>query len=532
MCDIQIFTGISVLISGFVLLFKELQAYHWQLIVYIAWFSSTTHISAMTVLRSYLRERRVETSVRFGLMLCLLIMLIIAFIPTAFFDWANSYMSRCSVAKASSPALCFFDIPNARKLSTDLNLVNCGSMTPPSNPAGQSMVLSLVLLIFGFVSRSVKLFEPLYKTVHVYIRRPMSKRAQQVFIWLFESPKADLALATTRHELSSGSNIYLRVLRHPCAAGLLSFRITTDLIGSMLAEVSGSLRAVLPFGKELIVRHLRTQIYWLLVLVAWGATKLLATRGSARRPADAEQQDAWTFGQILPVVLLIAPIWSLVTAFAFSDRNEGIRHRAETHENPLMAVSAAAQTSSTPVHVTNFPTQSPVDSRSTRENQVDSSASFITNRYMSCNWIGCCLAFPCMAIMGVTCTQLIFAATLSGSPKSFWIDDMAAIFIILLAYPFAFHCSILIGLVYEDWLLGGQSTSSRSKTFRALLWLTVSIVWVFFILMWSFSRYAGMNGAKKFRYGGILGGTAVLHLVYALGYFLRAFRKPSRCFGN
>lgn len=240
MCDIQIFTGISVLISGFVLLFRGIQAYHWQLIVYVAWFSSVTHLSAMTVLRSYLRERRVETSIRFGFMICLLIMLVIAFIPTAFFDWFNPFkFPTCTAAEACSPAICFFDIANARKLSPSSGYEWCGPMTPPSNPAGQAMVMSLVLLIFGFVSRSVKLFEPLSTTLRVYFRRPVSKSAQRVLAYLSGSPTIEIASGSTRYDSVSGHHSYLKVLRQPCAAVFLSFRITADLIGSMLAEVRG-----------------------------------------------------------------------------------------------------------------------------------------------------------------------------------------------------------------------------------------------------------------------------------------------------
>lgn len=257
MCDIQIFTGISVLVTGFVFLFRGMQAYYWQLIVYIAWFSSITHLSATTVLRSYLRERRVETSVRFGLMICLLIMLIIAFVPTAFFDWTNprkldltnTHSYLCSASQPSSPAICFFDISNARKLSSGLNQEYCGPMTPPSNPAGQAMVLSLFLLIFGFVSRSVKLFQPLSMAVHVYFRRPISMRAQQILIFLLGLTKTDTTLGTTRHEPIYGRDVYLNVLRQPCEAMFLSFRVTTDLIGSMLAEVRSSVRGIAEFGK-------------------------------------------------------------------------------------------------------------------------------------------------------------------------------------------------------------------------------------------------------------------------------------------
>lgn len=225
------------MISGFVLLFQGIQAYHWQLIVFIAWFSSITHLSAMTVLRSYLRRRRVETCVRFGLMICLLLMLIVAFIPTAFFDWTNSSTEDCSAAYPCSPAICFFDITNARKLSAGMNQEFCGSMTPPSNPAGQAMVLSLVLLIFGFVSRSFKLFNFLSMAVHVYLRRPISKRAQQVFMWLLGSPKTETVSDPMTPESISGHNLYPKVLHHPFEAIFLSFRITSDLIGSMLAEV-------------------------------------------------------------------------------------------------------------------------------------------------------------------------------------------------------------------------------------------------------------------------------------------------------
>lgn len=366
MCDTQIFTGISVLISGFVLLFRGIQAYHWQLIVYVAWFSSITHLSAMTVLRSYLRERRVETSIRFGFMICLLIMLMIAFIPTAFFDWHDSSMNFCSAAEACSPAICFFDITNARKLSA-LTYEFCGPTTPPSNPAGQAMVMSLVLLTFGSVSRSVKLFETLSTTLRVYFRRPVSKLAQRVLVCLSGSLKAETALGSTENESIWGHHSYLKVLRQPCVAAFLSFRITADLIGSMLAEVRRSfLRTIYAICRALIVYNRHTQIYWLVVLVAWGTTKLLTTRASVEIDVNNVQRNAWTFGQILPVLLLIAPIWSLITAFAFSERSARLRRLTRTQENALTAASAT-QTSSPHEVVAYSTTGGAVYSRSIEE---------------------------------------------------------------------------------------------------------------------------------------------------------------------
>lgn len=240
MCDIQIFTGITVLISGFVQLPKGIQTYHWQLIVYVAWFSSTTHISAMTSMRSFLCTRHLEKSVRFGLMICLLVMLIIALIPTMFFDWANTFWpSYCSAALTSSPTICFFDIANGKKLSTHSELEWCRDLGigTPYNPAGQAMVLSLVLLLFGFLSRSVKLFQPLSKAIHVYFRQPVSKFAQRVLVCLLVSRKTATSSSPMTRHTTSGTKVYMKVFRQPCVAVFLSFRITADLMGSMLAEV-------------------------------------------------------------------------------------------------------------------------------------------------------------------------------------------------------------------------------------------------------------------------------------------------------
>jgi hypothetical protein len=54
MSDLQIVTGISILVSGYSLLICGLPAYHWQAVAYLAWFSSLTHLSCLTILRNHL----------------------------------------------------------------------------------------------------------------------------------------------------------------------------------------------------------------------------------------------------------------------------------------------------------------------------------------------------------------------------------------------------------------------------------------------------------------------------------------------
>lgn len=136
--------------------------------------------------------------------------------------------------------------------------------------------------------------------------------------------------------------------------------------------------------------------------------------------------------------------------------------------------------------------------------------------------------------------QFYFVAILSAPLINVWVTGMGMIYIIFLVYPFALQCTILLGLVYEEGFLGSRSAPSRSKAWPVLLWLTTFVVWGFFMAMWLcfFTEYRylfygiGPNGPNPapvtVQYGGTVGGIAIVHLVYVLGYFLHAFRNRSR----
>lgn len=256
-------------------------------------------------------------------------------------------------------------------------------------------------------------------------------------------------------------------------------------------------------------------------------------RGSARPNANVEQQDAWTFGQILQLLLLIAPIWSLVTTFAFRDRSERLRHPTRIHENSAM-VASAVETSSRHERVTYITTPGIVGSRSTIENRVDHAGTSATKSYISSYWIGPCLAFVCLVILAVTCMQLLFVTVGFDSLVNFWINHWGTIYIFIFVHPLALQSSILIGLAYEKGLLGDRSTPSRSKPCRALLWLTIFTVWVFFIAIWLFSSNYLLSLLAPLLYerctfcirgGEFLSGSVVLHLLYVIGYSFQALRS-------
>jgi hypothetical protein len=72
-------TGIAILASGFSQVKCGLSTFHWQIVVYLAWFSSSTHL---TFLRRYTVKNRGFRALRILLMLALVTMLAVALIPT------------------------------------------------------------------------------------------------------------------------------------------------------------------------------------------------------------------------------------------------------------------------------------------------------------------------------------------------------------------------------------------------------------------------------------------------------------------
>lgn len=84
LCDIQLLTGISMLLSGFVSLsdFEYMDLSSWFMITELGWFSNLTHQCGLVFLRSYLYENPRERMWRLILMSVLFVALVTAMTPT------------------------------------------------------------------------------------------------------------------------------------------------------------------------------------------------------------------------------------------------------------------------------------------------------------------------------------------------------------------------------------------------------------------------------------------------------------------
>ncbi|KAF4981581.1 hypothetical protein FZEAL_2647 [Fusarium zealandicum] len=268
MCDIQIVTGFGVLISGFANLHNGISAYHFQLVVLVAWFSHVTHIAGLTVLRQYLYSRPVERLARALAMGLLLVMLITALVPTVYFNWALEEKEG-SAGLPGSSARCFYDIPQANRWhesSTKRSLAG--------THACQSVVVSVLLISLSFTTRMIKLHHA-SKNLAMSCRKRASETWVKFILWSIpDQTSSNAERAEERAEY----------MIHAKVAIMLSARLYSDLLASVLSDV-----------------------YWLLVSTIWGTMKFFMAKDSARAN-DFE----WTFGQTLPVFLLVAPLLTMM----------------------------------------------------------------------------------------------------------------------------------------------------------------------------------------------------------------------------
>ncbi len=144
--DQQAVTGIALLASGYAQLKSGIDCYHWIIVVYLAWFSSLTHLTTLTVLRQYFRENHHARSWRAVVMFITVVMLGAALLPTGDNQWFSGPFDPA----ASIPAICYFRRLTSTTYTERFELGRVSTL---------SMVISLFVLASGYLTRIIKLSE-------------------------------------------------------------------------------------------------------------------------------------------------------------------------------------------------------------------------------------------------------------------------------------------------------------------------------------------------------------------------------------
>ena len=159
--DQQLVTGLALLISGYVQLRCGISSYHWQTITYLAWFSSLTHLTTLTVLRQYFRDNPAPRLWRAVLMLVMVTMLMVALLPSGDAWWFTSNRYASYVGVAGIPALCYFKRLVARSIGERFEL---------DTFVTGSMLVSVMVLFSGYLTRLIKISKQAASFTKLWIR--------------------------------------------------------------------------------------------------------------------------------------------------------------------------------------------------------------------------------------------------------------------------------------------------------------------------------------------------------------------------
>ncbi len=326
MYDIQLITGSGILLSGYIRV-SCTSAYHWQLLVYLAWFSNLTHIACLTALRRYLYQHQSERNWRLVLMAVLWAALIPAMVPAVFFNWLN--LGEPTASFPSSNARCFFDVNTARSLfnnatcfrgpDVDGEPAECVQIGVRDTAALQSATVSILLLGCSFFSRSIKLTKRLSDGVRVKITLRDQRSLHQIpgqahqrnchkpaVVHRESTPARPISGQALERVVVLGSQGLRRTPSVGCIRRTFLFMALCDRIA---VDISHQFLTDSSCGQ---------QVYWLVVSAAWGTLRL----AQAKLSVEVDDNE-WSFGQILPVFLLIGPLVTAFEVIAESKSEEG-----------------------------------------------------------------------------------------------------------------------------------------------------------------------------------------------------------------
>lgn len=219
MSDTQIVTGLSILASGFSQLNSGLDIYHWNIVAYLAWFSSVTHLCTLTFLRRYFQANPGIRMLRMILMLLLALTLAIALLPTggACGLQYTDNLPNGGVYPGAPAKFCFLLMGRHHGFIT-----SDGSYII-------SLVISEVLLIISSSTRVIKLFRTSSDFSRMWLRHKPAQLCKQ-FVRKLEE----------RHKRSSRG--LTRLIYHGGHCTIIAFillaRAIYDLADSILWEVS------------------------------------------------------------------------------------------------------------------------------------------------------------------------------------------------------------------------------------------------------------------------------------------------------
>ena len=299
--DQQLVTGFAVLIAGYINLCTR-SLYYYRIIVALAWFSSTTHLSTLAVLRVYLTYHPKLRNWRVGAMLAVLGLLMVGRVPLSFVGDV-SISSQCAFQPGGQSGD-YNSTNNATSIVNDNKTLGYGPLA--SSPLGVLVILMIITyLAASYSDRIGRLYsrDPEW-TVSDWLvgfapaRNPESRSENLERIIIASSPHPNVEQGTVLRRTRGRRRLaekmrQQRMRRSRFLIKLFDILFINREIGdSFLGEL-----LTLTFG------------------VTYGIAQIVLFRQSVPAAGIMGDQNAMDFGQLVPLLFMVLPVFAAGEAY-------------------------------------------------------------------------------------------------------------------------------------------------------------------------------------------------------------------------
>lgn len=241
MADIQTLSGLAILISGFISMSCGLSAFHWQIIVYLAWFSSLTHLAVLTFLRQRLYHWRPMRAWRLIAMAVLMLLLMVALVPTARFDWPPADAFESPAAIFDTTLVSEFGYPDTVFAPNRYAVCSFKHMGKIEATSLVPAAISMVVIFSSFVTRVVKLHKTLSDALGVIrltVGRKYIAALDQLHSWTHDCSEPPEILGSVHGRWKKvGVSLVRSLAYQPACAMFIAIRTAIDAFTSTFYEV-------------------------------------------------------------------------------------------------------------------------------------------------------------------------------------------------------------------------------------------------------------------------------------------------------
>ncbi|KAE9379656.1 hypothetical protein N431DRAFT_526962 [Stipitochalara longipes BDJ] len=295
--DQQLITGFAILVAG-ILKSCTITWWEFQVVVSLAWFSSTTHLSTLVVLWGYLQDHPTVRNWRVGGMLVILGLL---------FFGVLTKVALLEEYQITGQMECVF-----MSMSAGLR-----------DDPGYTVPIVLVFLFFAYANQLVKLFSEnrqntTFKVLDGYITR------ECIRLFTGTSRKAWRDKYSKVIELQAKNRLSINRRKWKTQMEKRTLRQQKRYKAQVMCLSAMSLLAT---ASNLYLESFVWQIVWLIFGLSYGIAQLVNVRWQ-NSPPLAPGVGRMDFGQIVPLLLLVLPVLAAGEAYyEWKDKRNGRKSR-------------------------------------------------------------------------------------------------------------------------------------------------------------------------------------------------------------